>query len=248
MDTLAIQTKEEQKALPVYFPKTLPENKDAAINQAIKEHETDTAEDWELKDLATWLYHWYELFNQDFFKDQPVPMPVLSFEKVRVNTLGSYTLGRNSLGLKENININHTYLNMPKWRLLSVLLHELCHAFEWKYFPKEQRTCSWYHKRDFRLTMAEFGLLCNEKGIHEGIIKDGKFYTYLKAHGISFAEIPDFDYQDKDGRTIIPIDPPSKKKGKSKLKKWTCACTNIRAAVEVDATCNKCGEKFELQT
>lgn len=35
------------------------------------------------------------------------------------------------------------------------------------------------------------------------------------------------------------------KKG-SKLKKWSCGCTNIRVAVsDFDATCNNCGNNFE---
>jgi hypothetical protein len=36
-------------------------------------------------------------------------------------------------------------------------------------------------------------------------------------------------------------------KGKSKLKKWSCGCTNIRVAVRsLEAKCLKCGNKFEI--
>ena len=31
---------------------------------------------------------------------------------------------------------------------------------------------------------------------------------------------------------VIPINPKPTKKGSSKLKKWTCGCTNIRVAVK----------------
>jgi len=75
---------------------------------------------------------------------------------------------------------------------------------------------------------------------------DGKFRVYLEAHGVSFAGLPDYSTL-PDGKTIIPIDPLPKKKGRSKMKKWSCDCTNIRAAVEVEATCNKCSNTFKLQ-
>jgi hypothetical protein len=35
-----------------------------------------------------------------------------------------------------------------------------------------------------------------------------------------------------------------RKKQPTKMKKWRCGCTNIRAATEVDACCNACGEAF----
>jgi hypothetical protein len=40
---------------------------------------------------------------------------------------------------------------------------------------------------------------------------------------------------------------PPKKPSTSKMKKWSCHCTNVRAAVSLDMTCNKCGYNVELQ-
>ncbi len=39
---------------------------------------------------------------------------------------------------------------------------------------------------------------------------------------------------------------PPKRPG-SKLKKWSCGCTNVRVAVELDALCRRCGRPFALQ-
>ena len=62
----------------------------------------------------------------------------------------------------------------------------------------------------------------------------------LKKHGVVFNHSIDFD-------GIINIPPKIKPKGKSKLKKWTCGCTNVRVAVkEFEAKCLKCGNEFEL--
>jgi hypothetical protein len=33
-------------------------------------------------------------------------------------------------------------------------------------------------------------------------------------------------------------------KGDSKMRKWSCQCTNVRCAVELRAQCNKCGHAF----
>ena len=71
--------------------------------------------------------------------------------------------------------------------------------------------------------MREFGIFVNDKGCH---IKIGDpFATLLKGQGVEF-----LDADQSDGFIVIP--PPVKPKGKSKLKKWSCGCTNIRVAVK----------------
>lgn len=246
METQAIPLPEFQKALPPYFPKALTASPEKAVNEAIKENEL-TADDWALREFAEKLYHWVDLFNNDFFKDQPADLPVLTFERARVNNLGSYRIGRNDWGVKEQININQVYIERPLWDVLATLIHEMLHSWEYKYLPEEQRTKNWYHQKTFRLKLAEFGILCNEKGCHEGLIAEGKFMIYLKSHGVSFDDLPDYQKYEEGSKLIFPIAPKKKAKGRSKLKKWSCGCTNIRAAVQVNATCNECDNKFELQ-
>jgi hypothetical protein len=64
--------------------------------------------------------------------------------------------------------------------------------------------------------------------------------TLLKGQGVEFVDV-----DQSDGVIILP--PTVKPKGKSKLKKWSCGCTNIRVAVkEFEAKCLKCGREFEL--
>jgi hypothetical protein len=42
------------------------------------------------------------------------------------------------------------------------------------------------------------------------------------------------------------IPPKPKLKGTSKLKKWTCGCTNLRVGIkDLMAMCLKCGNRFE---
>ena len=39
----------------------------------------------------------------------------------------------------------------------------------------------------------------------------------------------------------------NKKKAPTKMKKWSCGCTNVRCAVILEAYCEKCGSSFGLE-
>lgn len=215
-----------------------------AINLAIMENEL-SAMDWELWGLAQELYWWVHLFQAYFFKGQPVPIPALTFERSRVNTLGHYRIGRNDFAVKEQINLNRIYLTRPLYSTLSTLIHEMVHSWEFTYVPENKRTKSWYHSKAFRDKMEEFGIIINKNGSHAGMDYDGLFVFILKQHGVSFVE---FDLSGlAKGNTVIPIDPSPKSKGRSKLKKWTCGCQVVRIGKrEFCATCDICNNKFVL--
>jgi hypothetical protein len=205
-----------------------------SINIANMENEK-SAYDWDLDGLAWELYWWADFFNIVFFKDQSVSIPVISFEKTRVNNLGHYVIGRNAFGIKENININRVHLNQPLYEILATLLHEMTHIWQAAY---GRPSTSWFHNKEFQIKMLEFGIVINNKGRHLKL-RD-PFVFLLKKHGISFNHSVDFN-------GIIKIPPIAMPKGKSKLKKWSCGRTNIRVAVkEFEAKCLKCWNKFEL--
>jgi hypothetical protein len=204
------------------------------INIAIMENEKD-ADDWLLNEFAIELYWWVDLFNIVFFKDQPVPIPAISFEKTKINNLGHYVIGRNAFGIKENININRVHLNRPLWDVLATLLHEMTHSWQAAY---GKPSTSWFHNKGFHMKMLEFGIVTNNRGNHLGV--GDPFVFLLKKHGVIF-------HYPKDIDGTIKIPPKIKPKGKSKLKKWTCGCTNIRVAIkEFEAKCLKCRNIFEL--
>jgi hypothetical protein len=97
-----------------------------AINLAIMDNEL-SAIDWEMWGLAQELYWWVHLFQAAFFKDTPVHLPALTFEKTRVNTLGHYRIGRNDFAVKEQINLNRLYLTRP--------LHSVLRDIEFSIIP-----------------------------------------------------------------------------------------------------------------
>jgi len=205
-----------------------------SINIAIMNNEKG-AYDWVLNDLVWELYWWVDFFNITFFKEQPVPVPAISFEKTRVTNLGHYVVGRNAFGIKDNININQAHLSRPLWGILTTLVHEMTHSWQAMYGKPSN---SWFHNKEFQLKMKAFGIVCNSKGGHLGV--GDPFVSLLKKHAVVFNHA-------LNGGGIIKIPPNSKPKGKSKLKKWTCGCANIRVAIQdLEAKCLKCGNRFEL--
>ena len=213
------------------------------INIEIMENEL-SATDWELNNLAWELYWWVDFFQIAFFKDQRVPIPALTFERTRVNNLGHYRIGRNDWAVKEQINLNRLYLHRPLYEVLATLFHEMVHSWEFTHLPEEKRTKSWYHSKAFRDKMAEFGIICNPNGSHAALDYKGKFVQTLRQHGVDFNHA---GITVSGGNNVIPIDPKPVKKGKSKLKKWSCGCQIVRVGKrEFCATCDICGNKFEL--
>ena len=110
----------------------------------------------------------------------------------------------------------------------------MTHAWQTQYGKPSN---SWYHNKEFCCKLLEFGVACNKAGWNYGV-KD-PFVSILKKHGIVINQP-----MNTDG--LIKIPPITKPKGKSKLKKWSCGCTNVRVAVkDFQAKCIRCGNDFE---
>jgi len=214
------------------------QNRNSRINVAIMENAIANDE-WEMNNLASELYWWVDFFNIVFFKEQPAPIPALTFERTRVNNLGYYRIGFNDFAVKYQINLNRLYISRPLNEILQTLVHEMVHSWEHIYVPEDKRTKSWYHTKAFRTKLADIGILTDEKGCHIGI-RD-PFVQLLKRHAV------EFDLNRRNAKGLIMIPPKPKPKGKSKLKKWSCGCTNVRVAIQdFKAKCLKCENEFEL--
>ena len=114
-----------------------------SINIAIMDNEK-SAHDWGLSELAWELYWWVDFFNVALFKNKPVPVPAISFEKTRVTNLGHYVIGRNAFGIKENININRVHLSRPLWDILTTHVHEMTHSWQ---ATNGKPSNSWFHNK-----------------------------------------------------------------------------------------------------
>lgn len=157
------------------------------------------------------------------------PEITLSVDKNNKKQLGHYKIGRDGLGLKWRISMNVLHLGAPKANIISVLLHEVLHAVQYQSSKPGKGN---HHNVEFVEWCERLGIPTNAKGHCLGIKPDGLFAEYAKRHGL-------------DGKFEFRKNDLPKPKG-SKLKKWTCGCTNVRVAIDdFQATCNKCGNDFE---
>lgn len=210
------------------------------INKEIMENEL-AATEWELYDLVWELDWWMAVFQAIFFRDTPLPIPLLTFEKTRVTNLGYFRLGLNDFAVKNQINLNRIHINRPLNELLQTLVHEIVHMWEQVYVPEEKRTKNWYHTKTFREKLGEIGIFTDTKGCHVAV--GDPFRYILEKLGVGFPDLKE-DYD--AGVLVLP--PRKKKKGSSKLKKWVCGCTqSVRIGKkEFFATCDLCNQKFAL--
>lgn len=197
----------------------------AEINSALREHER-TTEDWLWARLASTLHEWTERFNLEFKLE--IPVPAIQVEAIRYRTLGTYRSGRNGFALKDEITINARHAGQALSEVLTTLLHELLHAWQEVYGRPGRGN---YHNKEFRAKAGSLGLVVNERG--ETYVMPGRFTEILHRYGIDATTTPP-----------APLASPTFVGPGSKLKKWSCGCTNVRAAVELEAVCARCGEWF----
>ncbi|MFC1885453.1 SprT-like domain-containing protein [Thermodesulfobacteriota bacterium] len=202
---------------------------DESTNCTIKDHEVKTTE-WLHSLLSAVLYKWFDLFNYYFFNKKLAPC-VISFERTSKRTLGHFVLDRNAYGLKWNININGQYAQDPLVDTLATLLHEMTHQWQ-QDFGKKNRSPN-YHNKQFTEKTEDLGIPSSSNGVSTNYADP--FLFLLTEH----------DVPTKPNR--FTDDGAKPEPGKSKLKKWTCGCTNVRVGVsEFKAKCLKCGNEFQL--
>ncbi len=193
------------------------------INDALKGHAEKAP--WNHAALARDLYTWAERFNVEFKLN--VTAPAIAIDRDRTRFLGTYREGRDGYGIRDRITMNTAYLDRPYWEVLRTLLHELLHQWQ-AVHGKTSRTA--HHNREFREKARTLGLIVDAKGVtsHE----PGPFTALLDRHGVQVG-----------GGEPVVAKPPQRPG--SKLKKWSCGCTNVRVAVELSAVCRRCGKDFK---
>jgi hypothetical protein len=205
----------------------------ADINDLLKEH-TSAAADWRHSDVAKRLHDWAELFNVEF--DLCIDTPAIRLTGIR-RAYGTYLFGRNSFGLRHEITLNTRYRGRSPDAWLRTLLHELLH--EWQALHGTPSRSGAYHNREFRDKAASFGLLVDAAGRSAGVV-DGPFTKVLARAGITAAS-----EEKSPVRRLGPeLDVRAAAASPTKMQKWSCGCTNVRAAVVLQATCNACGNRF----
>ena len=142
---------------------------------------------------------------------------------------------------------------------------EMVHAFNLQRGIIDCNPSNQYHNKKFKKLAESVGLAVTKEG-HRGYCRTRVAMSILDGvepvaeQAISelrlqpFWQKQHFDFQRGSGigqratgtDTGTDETKPKPLGGNSKMKKWFCGCTNIRCAVELNATCNNCGNQFEL--
>jgi hypothetical protein len=188
----------------------------------------------ELEHLVYELCWFVDFFNIAFFIGSPVAEPVFSFETNREKSLGHFPV--KGKGYSKDTSIYKINPLHGLWQVLLIVLHLMVHSWQSQH---NRSSKSWFHNKEFRKKMAECGIKCNQNGCCTGL--GDPFVFLLKKHGVIFGNKR---YLQKIIRTHNGCNP----NGKSKLKKWSCGCQNARIGRKsFEATCDKCGNKFEQE-
>lgn len=202
-----------------------------SINDELKDYAIG-ATDWMYREEAAILHEWAERFNNSFRLD--LETPVIAIGNLPVRTLGTYHPKRNAFGLKREIVLNALHVTRPLAEQLATLLHEMLHQWQEQWGKANEKHQNGYHNHQFRFMAQRFGLIVDHRGRHLGI-EPGPFTKILAEHGVDSGTLPV-----AHERPVMAKRP----RGNSKLKKWSCGCTNAWVAVEFHATCAKCGRRF----
>jgi SprT-like family len=202
---------------------------EGGIYPVLARHQREEA--WAGQGIVTELQDWAERFIEEFKLD--VPHVVLCVDRLPITRYGHFRHGHNGFGLRGEIAINARYLGQrrAKWEVLGTLLHELIHAWQEVHGSPGKRN---HHNAEFRDKARQLGLNIDCRGV-AGYASTSVFKELLRRNGVS---VPDHE--------IAPAH--ERPRGGSKLKKWSCGCTNVRVAIaDFRAMCLKCGNEFSSE-
>jgi len=176
----------------------------------------------------------YDAFAPRFKRD--VPRPVITIQtKGRTNAMAWFGANRWKNGhpaALPEINICAEYINQGLDETSNSILHEMVHYANWL---DRIRDCSasQYHNCHFKSRCELVGLICRQSSQR----RYGWAETELSDELRSLVRSLTIDQTVFELFRIAPMSPP--RRHGSKMKKWRCKCTNIRAAVVIDASCNR---------
>ena len=234
------------------MPKELfdPEIGEQAKKAVRKKAELDTK--WTYSELASKLYAWSNIFNSRFFAgvvtkgEDPLPQPVIGFDRTNIRTLAYYTLGKNAFGLDDEIIINTAHTNRPIYSILETLCHEQIHLWQQRRGKHPYVSGNNTHNAEFVAKAEAIGL--HPAPIHGYHLRpaDGDFRALLEQHGIK----PPEDIKPKEAGKRQNWWDVTKVKGRSTLTKWECPACGLKIRVgvsqNVELACMPCSREYRV--
>jgi hypothetical protein len=130
------------------------------------------------------------------------------------------------------ITITAEHLQRPVEEIGEVVVHEMCHYANALDGIKDC-TVNQYHNKRFKARAESVGLI---------VTRGPRGYAYTSLGDDLRKTVQALDL-DPEAFSLFRK-PPGQKKAPTKMKKWRCDCTIIRAATEVQAVCTACGKPF----
>ena len=181
-----------------------------------------------------------EKINKELFNGEIAPYVLtIQTQGRKKGTMGWAYTGNNWSAKKgsgyQELNICAEYL-MDAFQVYDILVHELVHIWN---SQNDIKDCSGnqYHNLKFKSKAEEVGLIV-EKG------RRGWAYTKVKEGGVADKLYKKLKLK-ADTFSIARDATSAKRKAPTKMKKWTCGCTNVRCAVDLIAVCQNCFNEFE---
>lgn len=212
------------------------------------------------------LYELHEFFNKRVFlpRATPLPRPVITVSAEKRSTFGHFSpnrwytansqtkealaaeLEKGNKGVRiirtledrpDELNVHsEAGLNRPFENIAATVYHEMCHQAQARYPAVYGKPGSGnYHNRKWHETCQLCGLVT--EGSKGFTTVTDEFREFIK-------EFP------RPERWVARI-PGVRSKQPTRMRLWECECepkpVKIRAAIDIDATCNVCGADFVEQ-
>jgi hypothetical protein len=171
------------------------------------------------------------------FPDTTFPQPVIAIQsKGRRNMFGWFCAAKWSNGGGEavhEITLTAEHLKRPVEDIAEVLIHEMSHYAN-SLDGIHDCNVNQYHNKAFRERAEGVGLVVTKRG--------GRGWAET-ALGPELLEKVRKANIDPEAFSLFRLGREQKKQP-TRMKKWGCGCTIVRAAVELNAHCLKCGKPF----
>ena len=199
--------------------------------------------------VAGYLNKIFDLLNESFFENE-LSRPTITIQSTP-RAYGHFSLREDTwvskLGGTHEINIGAGTLSRPIEEVVSTLLHEMVHYYNYERGVQDCSRGNTYHNRKFREEAERRGLIVEHSDKYgwshtspSDLLLDFVLENDLSDILINRNEFSGFQMGGTGTHSGTPITPTAKK---SSSRKYICPCcgTSIRATKKVNIGCLDCG-------
>ena len=199
--------------------------------------------------VAGYLNKIFDLLNEEFFENE-LSRPTITIQSTP-RAYGHFSLREDTwvskLGGTHEINIGAGTLSRPIEEVVSTLLHEMVHYYNYERGVQDCSRGNTYHNRKFREEAERRGLLVEHSDKYgwshtspSDLLLDFVLENDLSDILINRNEFSGFQMGGTGTHSGTPTTPTAKK---SSSRKYICPCcgTSIRATKKVNIGCLDCG-------